>query len=194
MVFDAEFWERVLITFLGATIPLLIFIVTWLRDRRRTRKERRAELLSQFSDELGELLVFFVNTTYDEAGERRLRDAVLKWTATSIRFRVTLGSSPIIRDFEETSNALGRWVYDSPVAFVEARGSNKADAVIKPIGAVAQQLLELQHKVNVLVVRETVGPRESKRVEGEKPVLNDKPLLLGSSGTQANGWQVVKLG
>jgi hypothetical protein len=74
MVFDAEFWERVLITFLGATIPLLIFIVTWLRDRRRTRKERRAELLSQFSDELGELLVFFVNTTYDEAGERFIPD------------------------------------------------------------------------------------------------------------------------
>jgi len=70
------------------------------------------------------------------------------------------------------------------------------DEVSKSIGAVAQQVLEMQHKVNVLIVRETVGRREASRVEGEKPVLNAQPLRLDATGQRphegpAQGWDLI---
>lgn len=133
-------------------VALFIFgLIRW-RNRRRTLKERRIDSLTRFSGSLGDLLGEVMDSTVTPAGEEKLRVATVHWISKSISFKVTHGMSPIREDFERTSNALGRWAKSSNEAFRCVRaGDTTFEQSRRPVGVVAEQLLLLQYKVNVLI-------------------------------------------
>jgi hypothetical protein len=161
------------------SVALLIFFLTRLLDRHRARKERRIKTLTEFSDSIGELLPYFLNISIRREDEERTRAAVVEWIAKSIRYRVTLGSSPVRDDFERTTKVLGRWVRGSSRLYLEVfNGSKTLVQASKPFGLVANELLQLQHKVGIVIVQETVSRREAKRLKQQKPALDGSATVL----------------
>ena len=194
---NADFWERVLISFLGTLgsllIALLIFGLTRWADRRRARKEVRVKNLSEFSDSLGLLVHAFLYISTTRAGENELFDKAIGWVALSFRFRVALGTSPVRKDFERFHNELGAWIRRVHGAFEDVRAGRVSERAFgqanKPV---IESLNDLHHNVNVLIVRLTLGRREAMRVQSAKPLLDESVTVSDDRPAEgANGWQVI---
>ncbi len=197
MEWDADFWERVVVTLLGTSgsllVALLIFFLTRLFDRRRARREHRVEALLEFSDSIGELLRYFLNISITPKGEEETRAAVVHWMAKSFRFQVALGTSPIRQDFERASNGLGRWFRQAPELYKSVyEGRQSLSGAGTSFKSVADDFVLLQHKVNVLIVGETIGRREARRAAGEMPFLDADPTVRRDE--IPGGWQAWRAG